>query len=163
MKQTIFMWHKTLHAFSEKVRWKLYTSNNLYRGKDCFYWLNWAESSSELFRSPVVCRPSFHPSICKLSKFSSSSPAPLGQFQPKWAQSILWWWELKAFSNEGPRPFPRADNKEIAKIDWRKEIFFSRTIGQFQQNLAPRILGLWRCKFVQMKGDALFQGEISIK
>ena len=159
MKQTIFMWHKTLHAFSENVRWKLYTLNNLYRGRDCFYWLNWAESSSDLFLSPVVCRPA----IWKLSKFSSSSPAPLDQFQPKWAPSILWWWELKAFSNEGPRPFPRADNKEVAKIDWRKESSFPEPLGQFHQNLTPRILGLWRCEFVQMKDDALCQGKISIK
>ena len=43
----------------------------------------------EHFRSPVVRRPSVHPSVCKLSTFLSSSQEPLGQFQPNLAQSIL--------------------------------------------------------------------------
>ena len=42
--------------------------------------------------SSVVCLsvcPSVCPSVCKLFTFSSSSPEPLGQFQPNLAQSIL--------------------------------------------------------------------------
>ena len=38
--------------------------------------------------SSVVCL-SVCPSVCKLFTFSSSSPEPLGQFQPNLAQSIL--------------------------------------------------------------------------
>ena len=36
-------------------------------------------------------------------------------------------------------------------------------LGQFQPNLAQSILGWRRFKFVQMKGPALFQGEIITK
>ena len=53
-----------------------------------------------VFSSPelITCRPSsvrlsvclsVCPSVCKLFTFSSSSPEPLGQFQPNLAQSIL--------------------------------------------------------------------------
>ena len=52
----------------------------------------------------------------KLFTFSSSSPEPLGQFQPNLTQSILSKW-IQVCSNEGPRPFPRGDNYEIAKIN----------------------------------------------
>ena len=41
-------------------------------------------------RSSSVCL-SVRPSVCKLFTFSSSSPEPLGQFQPNLAQSILGW------------------------------------------------------------------------
>ena len=56
--------------------------------------------------SVVRCRRGYR----KLFKFSSSSPEPLGQFQPDLAQNIL------ACSNEGPRCFPRGDKYEISKI-----------------------------------------------
>ena len=36
-------------------------------------------------------------------------------------------------------------------------------LGQFQPNLAQSILGWWGFKFVQMKGPALFRGEIIMK
>ena len=44
----------------------------------------------------ITCRPlsvclSVCPTVCKLFTFSSSSPEPLGQFQPNLAQSILGW------------------------------------------------------------------------
>ena len=45
-------------------------------------------------RPSSVClsvRPPVRPSVCKLFTFSSSSPEPLGQFQPILAQSILGW------------------------------------------------------------------------
>ena len=61
----------------------------------------------------ITCRPSVCLSVCKLFTFSSSSPEPLGQFQPNLAQSI--------------------------RLGWR------------------------RFNFVQMKGPALFQGEIITK
>ena len=56
-------------------------------------------------------------------------------------------------SKVGPRPFPRGDNYEIAKIHWRNnlKIFFSRTTEPIST------------KFLQMKGLALFQGEIITK
>ena len=71
--------------------------------------------------SSVVClsvcppvRSSVCPSVCKPFTFSSSSPEPLGQFQPNLAQSILGKGS-QVCSNEGPRHFPRGDNYEIAK------------------------------------------------
>ena len=78
-------------------------------------WNGIALSSSELkaqasfsYRLLSVVRPSVRLSVCrKLFKFSSSSPELLGQFQPNLC---------KVCSNEGPRPFPRGDNYEIAKI-----------------------------------------------
>ena len=53
---------------------------------------------------------------CKLFTFSSSSQEPLSQFQPNLAQCILGKWGFKFVKNEGLRPFPRGDNKEITKI-----------------------------------------------
>ena len=38
-------------------------------------------------------------------------------------------------SNEGPRPFPREDNYEIAKIHLHLKIFFSRTTGPISTKL----------------------------
>ena len=69
---------------------------------------------------PLSVRLSVRPSVC----LSSSSPEPLGQFQPNMAKSILGW----RGSNEGPHPFPRGDNNEIVKIHWRNlKIFFFRS------------------------------------
>ena len=58
--------------------------------------------------SSVVClsvclsvRLSVCPSVCKLFTFSSSSPEPLGQFQPYLAQSILGWRGLKFLTIQG--------------------------------------------------------------
>ena len=62
---------------------------------------------------PVVC----HLSVC--FTFSSSSPEPLGQFQPNLAQSIFGWREFKFIQMKGPTLFPRGDNYKIAKIFWR--------------------------------------------
>ena len=62
-------------------------------------------SSSELFWSPVVRRLSVCLSVCKLFTFSSSSPEPLGQFQPNLAQSILGWWGFKFVQIKGPSLF----------------------------------------------------------
>ena len=66
-----------------------------------------------------VVRPSVCPSVCKLFTFSSYSQEPLGQFQPNLTQSILGWWGFNFVQMKGPRPFPRGDNKEIAKIHWQ--------------------------------------------
>ena len=56
--------------------------------------------------------------------------------QNHWANFYLTWHKASLSevdsicSNEGPRPFPRGDNNEIAKIHWRNlKIFFSRTKG----------------------------------
>ena len=61
-------------------------------------------------------------------------------------------------------PFPRGDNNEIGKIHWRNlNKSASQEPLQFQSNLAQSILGWRGFKFHQMKGPALFQGEIITK
>ena len=55
----------------------------------------------------------------KLFTFSSSSPEPLGQFQPNLAQSILGWREIV---------FVQTKSQIIVKIYWQTlKIVFSRT------------------------------------
>ena len=146
-------------------------------------------------------------SVCKLFTFLSSSPEPLGQFQPNLAQSILGWrrfkfvqmkgpvlfqgeiireqrkyihkikkiffsrtsvpistklctkhpWVkgIKNSSNEGPHPFPKGENYELVKINWRNlKFFFSRTTEPISSQLgtwhkaslgeADSILFKWR-------------------
>ena len=54
----------------------------------------------------ITCRPSsVCLSVCKLFTFSSSSPEPLGQFQPNLAQSILGWRGFKFVQMKGPALF----------------------------------------------------------
>ena len=106
----------------------------------------------------------FYLSVCKLFTFSSSSPEPLGQFQPNLAQGILEWRGFKFDQMKGPALF---QGKIIMKwwkyIDENKKSSSPEPLGQFQPNLAQSILGWRGFKFVQMKGPALFQGEIITK
>ena len=92
-----------------------------------------------------------------------SSPEPLGQFQPKLAQSILGWRGFKFLQMKGPALF---QGKIITKL-WKyiDEIkrFSPEPLSHFQPNLAQNILGWRGFKFVQMKDPALFQGEIIVK
>ena len=64
-------------------------------------------------------------------------------FQNHWATNFNQSWhkatfgedDSSFFSNEGPRPFPRGDNYEIAKIHWQNlKIFFSRTTWPISTN-----------------------------
>ena len=64
----------------------------------------------------VVCLHCCH---CKLFKLSSSSPEPLGQFQPKLGIKHSWVKGIHVCSSEGPCLFPRGDNYEISKIHWQ--------------------------------------------
>ena len=51
-------------------------------------------------------------------------------FNQTWKQSILWM-RIQIGSNEGPIPFSKGDDNEIAKIHWRNlKILFSRTAGE---------------------------------
>ena len=132
-------------------------------------YLTWAESSSELFWSPVVRRLSVHPSVrpsvclsvCKLFTFSSSSPEPLGQFQPNLAQSILGWRGFKFVQMKGRALFQgEIITKQWKYIDEIKKSSSSEPLGQFQPNVAQSIFG-WRGFIsVQINGPALFQGKI---
>ena len=66
----------------------------------------------------------------------SSFPEPLGQIQ-SWHKASLG--KVDICLNKGPRPFPRADNYEIAKIHWRNLKFsFSRTTGPVSTKLGAK-------------------------
>ena len=45
---------------------------------------------------------------------------------------------FKFFTNKGPSPFPRGDNKEIAKIHWRNLKIFSRTTEPMSTKLGTK-------------------------
>ena len=70
----------------------------------------------------------------------SSSPEPLGHFQPNLAQIIFGWREFKFFQMKGPFFFPRGDNCEIKNIDKFKKSSSQEQLGQFQLNLEQIIL-----------------------
>ena len=81
----------------------------------------------------------------KLFMFSSSSLEPLEQFQPNLAPNIHRWRRFKYEQMKSPRPFPKGDNYEIAKIHPR--------------NL-KRIHGWRGLEFVQMKNHSILKKEI---
>ena len=101
--------------------------------------LTWAESSSELFWSPVLRRQSVRLSVCKLFTFSSSSPKTTGPISTKLCTKYPWVKGIQVCSNEGPCPFPRGDNYEIVKIHWQcLEISYSRTTGPISIKLGTK-------------------------
>ena len=70
----------------------------------------------------VVVRKTFYIFI-----FSSRTSGPIST---KLGTKHLWVKGIQVCLNEGPHPFPRGDNKEIAKIHWPTlKIFFLRTTG----------------------------------
>ena len=76
--------------------------------------------------------------------------------QNHWANLIHtnypWLKGIQVCSNEGPRPFPRGDNNEIAKIHWQiLKIIISRTTG-------PILTKFWtnHIKFEQMERPNIF-------
>ena len=80
---------------------------------------------------------------CKLFTFSSSSPEPLGQFQPNLAQSILRWNGFK-FVQMKDSPFFEGRqwwNSKNTLTNFKNLLF--EPLHQFQPNLAQIILG-WR-------------------
>ena len=97
------------------------------------------------------------PSVCKLSTFSSF-PELQAPFQPNLAQSILGLREIQVCSNEGPHPFPRGDNYEIAKIHWRNWIFF-RTTGQISTKLGINHPWLKRAQGFTNKDHSILKGD----
>ena len=72
------------------VSYQVHCMNNLYLASFLAH-LSWKLKWAFLivFRPSSVC-----PSVCELFLFSTSSPEPLGQFQPKLAQSIPGIWEM---------------------------------------------------------------------
>jgi hypothetical protein len=70
-----------------------------------------------------------------------------------------WVKEIQVYSKEGDSPSPRGDNSERVKIHWK----FLKPASQIQSNLVQIILGWREFKFVQIKGQVHFKGEIITK
>ena len=88
---------------------------------------------------PSSVRLSVCPFVCKLYTFSSSSQEPIGQFQPKLGTKHPYVMGIQVCSNEVPRPFPRGDNNEIAKMHWwTLKIFVLRTTGPISPKLGTK-------------------------
>ena len=83
--------------------------------------------------SSASVHPSVCPSVCKLFTFSSSSPEPLGQFQPNLAQSILRWRGFKFVHMKGPVLFKgeiiREQRKYIDEI--KKNLLLQNHLANF--------------------------------
>ena len=87
LAQASFLWGTVF------LRWAMWPMGLLFNSPE-------QVSFSDHFSSTSVC-PSAFPSVCKLFTFSSSSPEPLGQFQPNFAQSIIWWRGFKFVQLKG--------------------------------------------------------------
>ena len=123
--------------------------------------LTWAERSSELFWSPVVCRLSVRPSVrlsvCpsvrlytfRIFDFFSRTTGPIltkiGTNHP-WVMGGLKFVQIK-----GPRPFLRGDNNGIAKIH-----FFLRTTGPISTKLGTKHPWVIRIQICMNEGPSLF-------
>ena len=93
----------------------------------------------------------------KLFTFSSSSPKPLGQFQPNLAQSILGWRGFKFVQMKGPALFQREIITKLREyIDKFKKFFFFKTTGPISTKLAQIIFGWRGFVFVLINGPHPF-------
>ena len=94
----------------------------------------------------IACRPS----VRKLLTFSSSSPKPMGQFQPNLVQSILGWREFKFVRMKDHALLQGEIIKKKRKfIGEIKKIFFSRTTGPISTKLGtmhPWMKGIQVCE-----------------
>ena len=62
-----------------------------------------------------------------------------GLISTKLGPKLSWAKRIQIYSNEGPRPFSRGDNREKAKTHWRTfKIFFLRTTGSISTKLGTR-------------------------
>ena len=118
----------------------------------------WIKGSSELFWSQFVCCPSSsfcHRQYHKLFTFSSS-PEPLGLFQPNLVQSILWWREFKFVQMKDTAFF----QVEIMTKEWKYinkilKIFF-RTTGLISTKLGSKHNWVKRIQVCSNEGPRLF-------
>ena len=140
-----------LSNHSSKAKVEVHVTLTFYNFYAVHFKLTWAESSSELFWSHFVCL-----SVCKFFTFSSSSPEPLGQFQPNLAESIPGWkdhslFQVKIIVEKG---------KHIDKI---LKSFSRESLGQFQQNFAWSTLFWWAGPGIYLstnKDHSVFKKEI---
>ena len=115
----------------------------LFKRRAMLFKLTWAESSSELFGSHFVRRLSVCLSVCLSVNFSHFHLL----LQNHWADLNQTWHKAsldERDSNEGPRPFPRADNYEIVKIHWQiklKNLLLQKHWANFNQTWHKASLG----------------------
>jgi hypothetical protein len=76
-----------------------------------------------------------------------------------------WGQGIQVCSNEEDSPSPRGDNNKKVKIHWifKKKSSSPEPAGQIQSNLIQIILGWREIKFVQIRGQIFFKGEIITK
>ena len=75
----------------------------------------------------------------KLFTLSSSSPEPLDQFQPNLVQSILGWRGFNFFFQMKGHDLLSGDYYEIAKIQYTRKIFLSRTNRPISTKLGTKL------------------------
>ena len=93
------------------------------------FWLQFVRCQSLSSSSLLSC--TFHIFII----FSRTT----GPISSKHSTKHSWVMGIQVCSNEGPRPFPRGDNYELAKIHWRNfKIFISRTTGPISTKLRKK-------------------------
>jgi hypothetical protein len=85
-------------------------------------------------------------------------------FNQTWHKSYLGE-EIQVCTNVRDCPSPRGDNSETKKYTeiFKKKSSSPEPAGQIQSNLVQIILGWREFKFVQIKGQILFKGEIITK
>jgi hypothetical protein len=84
-------------------------------------------------------------------------------FNQTWHKSSLGE-EIQVSSNEGNYPSPRGDNSETKNtLKSLKKSSSPEPAGQIQSNLVQIIFGWREFKFVQIKVQVLFRGEIITK
>jgi hypothetical protein len=114
------------------------------------FWLTWAESSSELFWSSVVRRPSVSFYIFWLLQNHWAN------FNPTWHISPLGE-RFQFCSNEGNCPSPRGDNSKRVDMNWNIFKIFSTTSWPNSIKLGtnyPWVKGIQVCS---IKGPGLLQ------
>ena len=106
----------------------------------------------------IVCCCPWH--CHKLFTFPSSSPEPMGQFQPNLAQSILGWRGFKFVYMKGSALFQgEIITKKCKYIDEIKKSSSPEPLGQFQPNLAQCILRWWGLKLFKWKAPPFSRGD----
>ena len=101
--------------------------------------------------------------IPKIGKYIDKIKKILSQFQPNLAQYIFGWRGVKFVQINGPCPFPRWNNYEIAKICWQNLKIFSRTTGPISTKFGtvhPWVKGSQVCS---NEGPHLFPGGDNYK
>ena len=109
----------------------------------------------------AFCPSSVRLSVYKLYIFDFFSRTA-GPILTKLSTNHHWEEGIQVCSNEEDCSSPRGDNSKRVKIHWKfLKIFFSRTSRPNSTKLGTH--HPWEFKFLQIKGQVLFKGEIITK